>query len=154
MKAREYLEQIKIKDSALANLRNDKETITQMLYSFGGSGDGERVQSSRNNDKFGTLFGRIDEIEQRVKQEMVQLIEFKLKVSGEINALNDARYIELLHMRYIEFKSWECIASDMGYNTRYTLKLHGHALEAFQKQYKTMLSGITNEMEVEENGRK
>ena len=63
MTAKEYLEQVRHKQAEIGNLKRDKEAVKDMLYSLGGGGEGERVQNSRNNDKFGTLFGRIDEME-------------------------------------------------------------------------------------------
>ena len=56
MTAKEYLQQVKHKDAEIKNLCRDKESVKEMLYSLGGMPDGERVQSSRNNDKFGTLY--------------------------------------------------------------------------------------------------
>lgn len=140
MTAKEYLQQVKRKDAAISNLQHDKECLTQMMYSLGGTGDGERVQSSRNNDKFGTLYSRIDEKEREITEQIDALIDFKLKVSSEINALVDDRYITILHKRYICFDSWERIAIDMQYNVRYVQHLHGQALIEFEKMYCEILN--------------
>ena len=61
MTAKEYLHSIKIKDAIINNLQHDKEDLRDMLYSLGGTEGGDRVQNSRNNDKFGTLYARIDD---------------------------------------------------------------------------------------------
>ena len=140
MTAKEYLQQVKRKDAAINNLQRDKECLTQMMYSLGGAGDGERVQSSRNNDKFGTLYSRIDEKEREMTEKIDALVDFKLKVSEEINALPDDRYITILHKRYICFDSWERIAIDMQYNVRYVQHLHGQALIEFEKMYCEILN--------------
>lgn len=139
MTTREYLQQVKKKRTVLRNLQRDKETITQMLYSFGGAGEGERVQSSRNNDKFSTLFGRIDEMEQKIDDELTDLMEFQLLVSEKINGLVNEKNVEVLHRRYIRFQSWEVIADDMHYSVRYILRVHGLALEEFRKKYEKEL---------------
>lgn len=144
MTAKEYLQQVRLKGVAVVNLQREKENIRQLMYSIGGGGmGGERVQTSRNNDKFGTLYGRIDEKERQIDEKIIKLVEFKLKVSGEINGLDDARYINLLYMRYIDSCSWDEIAEDMEYSTRYILKLHGEALTAFEEKYSGMLQQIT-----------
>lgn len=139
MTAKEYLQQVKRKDAAINNLQRDKEGLVAMMYSLGGGGEGERVQNSRNNDKFGTLYSRIDEKEREITEKIDALVDFKLKVSGEINALPDDRYITILHKRYICFDSWERIAIDLGYNVRYVQKLHGQALIDFEKLYPDLL---------------
>ena len=68
MEAKDYLGQVKSRETKIRNLRRDREGIVNMLYSVRGAGEGERVQSSRNNDKFGTLYGRIDEMEREIDQ--------------------------------------------------------------------------------------
>lgn len=146
MTAKEYLQQVKKKKTILKNLRRDKESVTQMLYSLGGSGEGERVQASRNNDKFGTLYGRIDEMERKIDDELAELLSFQLLVSNQINGLKNEKNIEVLHRRYIRFQSWEVIADDMKYSVRYILRLHGLALEEFFGKYEEEL-GLKREGE-------
>ena len=147
MTAKEHLQQVKLKGVVIANLQREKENIRQLMYTIGGGVGGERVQTNRNNDKFGTLYGRMDEKERQIDEKLLELIEFKLKVSGEINGLNDARYINLLHMRYIDSRSWDEIAVDMEYSTRHVLKLHKKALAAFEQKYHAMLQQMTEETE-------
>lgn len=135
MTAKEYLQQVRRKNAAIYNLQRDKEGLIAMMYSLGGAGEGERVQSSRNNDKFGTLYGRIDEKEREITDKIDALVDFKLNVSDKINALPDERYIAILHKRYICFESWERIAIDLDYTVRHIQHLHGQALIDFEKMY-------------------
>lgn len=97
MTAKEYLEQVKTKEAAIKNLEKDRANLLSMMYSIGGAGNRERVQSSKEPDKFGTLYGKIDEKEREIASEISKLIDFKLKISSEINKMKDGRYIELLH---------------------------------------------------------
>lgn len=152
MTAKEYLQQVKLKGVVVANLQREKENIRQLMYSIGGGVGVERVQTSRNNDKFGTLYGRMDEKESQIDEKLLELIEFKLKVSGEINGLNDARYINLLYMRYMDFRSWDEIAIDMKYSTRHVLKVHKEALAEFEQKYHAMLQQMVEETEEIGNG--
>lgn len=142
MIAKEYLGQVKSKEAKIRNLRRDKESIKDMMYSLGGAGEGERAQSSRNNDKFGTLYGRIDEMQREIDTQIAELMLFKMKVSGEINQLKTDRYMTVLNCRYIHFQSWEKIAEsafDEPYTVRYILKLHGLALLEFEDIHRDML---------------
>ncbi len=143
MTAKEYLQQVKRKDAAINNLRRDKEGLISMMYSLGGAGEGERVQSSRNNDKFGTLYGRIDEKEREITEKIDTLVDFKLSVSDRINELSDERYIAVLYKRYIQYHSWEQIAVDMQYNMRYLFHLHGQALAEFAKLHDDVINEPT-----------
>lgn len=148
MTAKEYLEQVRHKQAEIENLKRDKEAVKDMLYSLGGGGEGERVQSSRNNDKFGTLFGRIDEMERRIDDKIIDLMQFRMKVSEQINDLDNASYITVLNCRYIHFQSWEKIAGsafDEERNVRSVQKLNGLALQEFEKKYAVMLAELTLE---------
>lgn len=140
MTAKEYLQQVKSKDAEIDNLHVDKEGLIAMLYSLGGGNEGERVQSSRNNDKFGTLYSRIDEREREITEKIDALVDFKLNASDKINVLSDDRYKKLLHKRYIQYKSWEMIAVELGYTYAYVIELHGYALQEFSKTYKNLLN--------------
>lgn len=140
MTAKDYLQQVKIKNAEIDNLQNDEEMIVAMMYSLGGCDSGERVQSSRNNDKFGMMCSRIEEKKKEITEKIDTMIDFKLKVSGEINALNDDRYIKLLHKRYIRFASFEMIAVELGYTYQYTVQLHGDALQEFERTYEILLN--------------
>ena len=100
----------------------------------------QELRTSRNPDKFGTLYGRIDEKERKIADEIDSLIDFKLKVSGEINEIEDERYVELLYKRYIQNESWDAISVDMQYNRKYIIQLHGCALKEFQNKFDDMLA--------------
>lgn len=140
MTAQEYLGQVKTKEAVIKNLERDRANLLAMMYSLGGNGNGERVQSSKDPDKFGTLYGKIDEKERKIADEIDKLVDFKLKVSGEINEIEDGRYVELLHKRYIQNETWDTISIDMQYSRKYILQLHGSALKEFQSKFNDMLS--------------
>lgn len=140
MTAQEYLEKVKAKEAAIKNLEMDRTNLLEMMYSMGSVGCGERVQSSKDPDKFGTLYGRIDEKERKIADEIDKLIDFKLKVSGEINQLEDGRYVELLYKRYIQHESWDAISVDMQYSLKYIMRLHRCALKEFSNKFRCMLA--------------
>ena len=143
MTAKEYLHSIKIKDAIINNLQHDKEDLRDMLYSLGGTEGGDRVQNSRNNDKFGTLYARIDDKEHEITEKIDELVDFKLRVSDEINALPDSRYSAVLHKRHIQFQSWRRIAADLNYNIRYVQQLNGEGLLMFVEMYADMLKNYS-----------
>ena len=143
MTAKEYLHSIKIKDAIINNLQHDKEDLRDMLYSLGGTEGGDRVQNSRNNDKFGTLYARIDDKEHEITEKIDELVDFKRRVSDEINALPDSRYSAVLHKRHIQFQSWRRIAADLNYNIRYVQQLNGEGLLMFEEMYADMLKNYS-----------
>ena len=61
MTAQEYLGQVEQKIIAVKNMNSGINNLREVLISIGGIDSGERVQTSRDNDKFGSIFARIDE---------------------------------------------------------------------------------------------
>jgi DNA-directed RNA polymerase specialized sigma24 family protein len=139
MTSKEYLQQVQLKEAIIDNLKRDKEGITEMLYSLSGVTEGDRVQTSKNIDKFGTLYSRIDNLERQIDDKIIELIQFRIKVSEEINELKNAKYMKVLNLRYIHFQSWEEISADMDRSVRHIERTHGLALKAFQEKYAEML---------------
>ena len=58
----------------------------------------------------------------------------QMKVSGDINDMENSMYSSLLHKRYIEFKNLVTVADEMGYSVQHIRSCHGKAIEALRKQ--------------------
>ena len=134
MTAKEYLLQVRRKEAVIKRLKCDKKNLREILFSLGASaGEGDKVHTSFNNDRYGSIFAKIDEKDCLITKKLEDLIDFKVQVSDEISMLSDPKYIDILHKRYIQFHSFEQIAVDMGYSYRYVTKIHGYALLEFEK---------------------
>ena len=143
MTAKEYLQQVKVKDARIKNLQRDKAALRGILFSLGGSGvEGDRVQTTPDHDKLGTIYAKIDEKERQITESIDNLIDFRFKVSSEINKLDDGRYIDVLYRYYVLCQGWSQIADEMGYNIRYVQQLNGQALLEFNRIHADMLKKI------------
>ena len=80
-----------------------------------------------------------EELTAKIGKEWDALIDLKHIITDQIRRLPDERHIKLLGMRYVDYKSFEQIAVELGYSFEYTLKLHGRALMAFTEMYKHVL---------------
>lgn len=135
MTAKEYLEQVGNKEIYVRNLQKKIERLRKVLDSAGAvQYDTTKVRATHTTDKINDLYAKMDE-QQLVDNLMIDLDEFKKKVSDEINQLDDERYKNILHQKYIEMKTWKEIAIDMSYNVRYLFRIHGVALNEFYKMY-------------------
>ena len=75
---------------------------------------------------------KLDELMQRLKEEKLEAIKQYESVYMAINRMEKENEREVLIRRYINGSKWEKIAIDMGYDYRYTLKIHGKALNNFE----------------------
>lgn len=134
MTAKEYLQKIEAKNARIKNLQRDKAALRGLLFSISNSGsDVERVQTSPDHDKIGTIYSKIDEKERKINEMIDSLLDFRLKVTAEINELEDGRYIDVLYRKYALNQSWKEISTEMGYSIRHVQKINGKALLAFQR---------------------
>ena len=129
--AKEYLMMLSKQETAVKTAERGIQDLKELMMSIGGMNSGERVQKTRDNDRFGTIYAKIDEKERILETETLNLVELRFKVSEEIQMLKNARYVELLHRHYVKGETFLQIADKMGYSYRYVTKMHGKALEEF-----------------------
>ena len=94
----------------------------------------DRVQTTPV-DSMSANVGRMLELEEQVMQRLRQYIETKARIMDEIQQLEDARYIDILYKRYVEYKSITAVAYEMGYEYTWLCHLHGDALKAFGDKF-------------------
>ena len=71
---------------------------------------------------------RLIELEQAVNARVRDMCRIKRQAIAAIDAVDDARYRELLELYYIDGKTWEQVAEAMNYSVRNVTMLHGKAL--------------------------
>ena len=62
-----------------------------------------------------------------------KLVKLKMEAVKKIEKIEDGTHRILLTERYINNKEWDEVAKSLGYEQRYTLKIHNDALRAFVK---------------------
>lgn len=129
MKAKEYLSQayrldqrIDAKIEQVMSLRNLAAKATSTLSDAMPSG-------TRNVHRMEDIIMKIIDLENEVNADIDSLVALKHEITRIIKAVPNLEYQTLLELRYLCFKSWEQIAVMLGYDLRYTHKLHNRALE-------------------------
>ena len=85
------------------------------------------VQESRKtpaDEKFAVYADYTREISEKVKE----LIRVKREIIEAISKVENGTYRAILYERYIRYKKWERIATEMNYDYRHICRLHGKAL--------------------------
>ena len=73
------------------------------------------------------------DLERSIKKLIVKWEKARNKIISQIQKLTDERYIEVLHLRYVDCKRIKEIADQMGYSQDHTRHLIGKAVKAFEK---------------------
>lgn len=133
MTAKEYLNSIRE-----MNLRIDQKIVElndlrSSTPGMTGMTSGERVQSSRNNDPVGSHAAKIADIASKIEKEKADMIEKKHIIINQIQELENPQFVDILFRRYVLYQRFEQISSEMGYSMRHALRMHGHALQAFER---------------------
>lgn len=135
MTAKAYLQQIYWlhsniikKSQQLDELRADTMGYKAIDYAA------DRVQSTPT-DRMANVVGRYTDLENIVRGMIDEYYYKKDFIINQIISLEDPRYRDILHARYVEFKSLKKIAHEMHYEYKWACALHGRALNAFADKY-------------------
>ena len=131
--AKEYLERIKMMDAIvdskldeLAMLKSMVKRITPVMNTTGGGAAG-------NQDKMSDTIAKIVDLQEEINQDVYMVVNLKKDANELLAKIKRPEYYQVLHKRYVLFKSFEQIAMEMKYSYRGICYVHGRALQAFGK---------------------
>ncbi len=135
MTTKEYLSQISRLDRMIKNKLTELSQLKEMSYELSAIPNEEKVQTTPNHDKIGTAYCKIEAMEENIDKLIDEYVDKKNEIIAQIDSMEDETYYNVLFSRYIEKKTFKKIATDMHYSFRNTTRLHGKALQAFEKKY-------------------
>lgn len=132
--AKEYLlsvkrldAQINVRLSELEELQDKLKHITPVLSTDKVSGGGG-VQ-----DRMADAVARVVDLQQTINADIDSFADMKQEALALLDRMENPVYMTLLHRRYFLHHSFEKIASDMNYTYRWVTRLHGRALQEYEK---------------------
>lgn len=136
MTTKEYLSQVSRLNKLIENRIAELNQLRELCYGVKGIGTTEeRVQSSPNPDKLGSMYSKIDEMERAIDEDIDYYVNKKRQIITQIDSMKDENLYMVLFLRYIEKKTFEIIATEMHYSFRQITRLHGKALREFENMY-------------------
>ena len=133
MTPKEYFQECLKLDNKVTEKQNQLDLIKASFTSAVKMKD-INVQTSGGNSHEERL-AKLFELNDEINTDVDKLVNYKLKLSLEVNQLEDDRYRMILSERYFQGKKFEQIAVDRGYDIRWIYKLHGQALQAFGDKF-------------------
>ena len=136
--AKEYLSQIKTLDSKIRRRQQEAKELRDVALSLGSTQmDPDRIRSaSPDPDPMASQVGRYVDIQKEVQAMIIELMELKHQIIGQIAELDDSDCMRVLWKRYVDLKTFNQIADEIGYDIRTIFRIHGRALQAFNEKYK------------------
>lgn len=135
MTTKEYLSQISRLDRMIKNKLTELSQLKDLSQGLSAISNEEKVQTTPNFDRIGTAYCKIEAMEENIDKLIDEYVDKRDKIIEQIDNMEDETYYDILFSRYIEKKTFEKIATDMHYSFRNTTRIHGKALQAFEKKY-------------------
>lgn len=133
MTAKRYLEQIRRLEIIIDHRLKELEALRVEAYGVRGLAyDTPNVQSSPAGDTLAKAVVRIEAMELEINELVDSMTNKRHRIIAEIHALDSNKYIQILFKRYVEFKSLDRIADEIGYDRTYMRQLHIEAIESFE----------------------
>jgi len=133
MTAKQYLRQVRRLDNIVNAKLEQVEMLRAMTTRMTTKLSTDKVQESNIPDKMPTLICKIVDLEKEITNDIDQLIDLKTEVMRKIDSIQNDDYKLLLTLRYLNFKTWEQIAVEMGFTFQWVHALHKRALIEFEK---------------------
>ena len=133
MTPKEYFQECLKLDNKVTEKQNQLDLIKASFTSAVKMKD-INVQTSGGNSHEERL-AKLFELSDEINADVDKLVNYKLKLSLEVNQLEDDRYRMILSERYFQGKKFELIAVERDYDIRWIYKLHGKALQAFGDKF-------------------
>lgn len=98
--------------------------------------DDRVISSGNDSDPVSDLAIKIADLERLIDRKTDRLIDLKVKIIGQIDGMENRTYRNILTCRYVLMQSWDQVAESVGYERSHCLRLHGRALQEFEKKYR------------------
>ena len=109
-----YLEQVEKLDSIIKNKLIEKQQWKDIAFGITANMDGERVQSSGAKSKMADAINKCVDMESEIDGLIDKLVDTKKDVIQTIEQLYSPIEYNVLHMRYIQYKTLQEIADHYG----------------------------------------
>lgn len=129
MTTKTYLSQARYLDMRIKSKLQQIDSLNELATTCTSVLTGMPRNPSGSTSHMADAICKIVDLQNEINRDIDKLVDLKKEIMGVIKAVSNPEHQTLLEKRYLCFLSWEKIAVDMGYDLRYTHKLHNWALE-------------------------
>lgn len=129
MTTKTYLSQARYLDMRIKSKLQQIDSLNELATTCTSVLTGMPHNPSGSVSRMADAVCKIVDLQNDINRDIDKLVDLKKEIMGVIKAVVNPEPQTLLEKRYLCFLSWEKIAVDMGYDLRYTHKLHIRALE-------------------------
>lgn len=130
MLSKEYLKQAYRLNELIQCNRNELNELHELSTNLSATDySKDKVQVSSSNDaSYTKIVIKITELEAVIKADIERLLSLKIEIRKVIDAVRDNEERLLLHLRYLNFMSWDDVCDEMCVSSRTARRIHDSAL--------------------------
>lgn len=132
-KAQKYLERVEWIDSIVHNNLIEQQQWQELALSITANMGGERVQSSGSKSKMADAVEHCVDAEDYILRSVQRLKAEKREIISVIEQVDSPICYNVLHLRYIQYKSLQEIADKYNRSYDWVKTTHGRAIAAVQR---------------------
>lgn len=125
-----YLQQIKLYDSHINTKLDELQHLKEMVTRITPTLKDDVVSGGGSQDKLADAVVKIVDLEAEIDREIDRYVNAKQEISSVLDGIVDPDQLQVLHKRYVQYKTFEQIACDMNMTYRNVCYIHGKALLA------------------------
>lgn len=130
--AQEYLEKIRNQETQIDRKRDKMERLYCLATKCTASMSASGAAGGGNRDKMAPVDANID-LEAEIDQDKAKLRDMISEACDLLARVPEKKHYDVLYKHYIEYKSFEQVAVEIGDTFRNAHYVHGRALQAFGK---------------------
>lgn len=140
MTAKEYLSELAALQVKIQQKQEQKQMFLDMAISITAPINPIKVQTSSTVDRMGEAVAKAADMDAVIESEIDALWYRQHEIVKEIQALHNAKYIQLLFKVYVQGKSIRGASIEMQMSYQYVRELHKKALAAFECEHADLLT--------------
>lgn len=135
MRAKEYLRSLKRLDVKIEHLKWELEELENKAIGISSVDySGDNVQSSGSSDPaFVKMMPKIKAVKDELEKAIEDFVEKRHEMILMIDSLSNTNHTQVLFKRYVEFKKFDDIATEMSYEVQSVKNLHWKAIQEFER---------------------
>lgn len=133
MNADEFLKQIERADTLIDSKLSELYRLRCLVTSITVPTDREAIQTSGVSDKVGNTVAKIVDLENEIDDIIDGYIDTRNKCIGVIEQLKDTLQYKVIHMRYVEYKSYVEIEDELNYSHQWIMEVRRNALREIER---------------------
>ena len=145
MTADEFLKQIERADTLIDSKLSELYRLRCLVTSITVPTDREAIQTSGVSDKVGNTVAKIVDLENEIDDMIDEYIDTRNKCIGVIEQLKDTLQYKVIHMRYVEYKSYVEIEDELNYSHQWIMEVRRNALREIERVINSSPDGYVRE---------